>query len=71
MHSFNLVQVLVASLAAANAATAFQLPATSALALRSVRLIPRYCRESSTNIYKGRRSVGCFSVADCLQLARA
>lgn len=36
MHSYSLVQVLVASWAAANAATAFQLPGNSAVALRSV-----------------------------------
>lgn len=40
MHSFNLAQVIVATLAAANAVNAFQLPGTSAVTLRSVRLSP-------------------------------
>lgn len=37
MHSFNLVQVVVASLAAANVAAGLQAPAQAGLAVRSVR----------------------------------
>lgn len=38
MHSFKLVQVLLASLAAANVAAGLQLPGSSSVVLRSVRL---------------------------------
>lgn len=37
MHSFNLVQVVVASLVAANVAVGLQVPAQGGLAVRSVR----------------------------------
>lgn len=36
MYSYNLIQVLVASMAAATAVSAFQLPGSSSVALRSV-----------------------------------
>lgn len=38
MYSHNLIQVLVASMAAASAVNAFQLPGSSNVALRSVSL---------------------------------